>query len=235
MAKSDEACEDGVVPLPCACMLVAVLHGGMVGLQAPAVARIVFLVFLLFAEPQWHAVDPKPTFDHFDPSSGGTGLLQAATLWPLCILTNSLRGRNCGADSGGSGHHEGICQSAPCLCCIALLRTEGCFVTLRCPDLRYGLGAVGFCLMITCLGIQWSMMLESLLQQRALRISLNSVSRPGSNSTCIFGAYGFWLLKESVSMWHQVGMFRSCNCTCVVWCFGWQGPHCHRNVLQSGT
>ncbi|CAE7674488.1 RHAG [Symbiodinium pilosum] len=39
----------------------------------------------------------------------------------------------------------------------------------------YGLGALGFCILITCLAIQWSIMLESILLQRVPRIGLDSL------------------------------------------------------------
>ena len=49
---------------------------------------------------------------------------------------------------------------------------------------RYGLGALGFCILITCLAIQWSIMLESILLQRVPRIGLDSLVLPGQNLEC---------------------------------------------------
>ena len=144
--------------------------------------RIVFLIFLLFAELDVHSLDGKTKFDHVVPAlTSEVNIGERRNMKSYRSLV-AFQGGDVLAHLGWAWLHEGLRESASCLDDLSHLITCRCSELLSRPwrpwrlQPRYGLGAVGFCMMITCLAIQWSMMLESILKQTVSTISFDSLT-----------------------------------------------------------
>eukprot|EP00439_Symbiodinium_sp_Y106_P012629 s287_g1.t2 len=78
----------------------------------------------------------------------------------------------------------------------------------------HGLGAVAFCLVITSLAIQWSMVLESLLNQTALSIGLDSLSSGYFAAATALVSFGALIGKVSL---RQVFLVLLIELPCYCW------------------
>ncbi|CAE7512573.1 RHAG [Symbiodinium natans] len=78
----------------------------------------------------------------------------------------------------------------------------------------YGLGAVGFCMMITCLAIQWSMMLESILKQTVSTISFDSLTSGYLAAATALVSFGALVGKVSL---HQILLVLLIELPCYCW------------------
>ncbi|CAE7369638.1 RHAG [Symbiodinium microadriaticum] len=98
----------------------------------------------------------------------------------------------------------------------------------------HGLGAVAFCLVITSLAIQWSMVLESLLNQTVLSIGLDSLSSGYFAAATALVSFGALIGKVSL---RQIFMVLLIELPCYCWTRSGglsrdRVPHVHPDGLE---